>query len=592
MLKSICKILILFFFVALNIMPALAEEGIENFESLIIVNKDGSLSIEENLTVRHEGIKIRRGITKILPAGQGEFYQIHEVLRNGIHEPWNTTYKNGIYILSTGTDTLLQTPDTSVFTIRYTMYDALRRVFNKPYNELYLNLTSGSTLPIKHMHVSVRYPEGTNILSQYGYLNNDTKQQYTPGASFDFYNLLPGDEATIAQIFSRGTVDIGIPTIWRILLYALLATFIYYLLAWFFVGRDPTPHAIVPDWEIPHGLSALDAANIINDGKMPKNSFLIHLLWLIHQKAISIREIQKGQFAKTKGFEITSLPTADKTNPEIKLFISNFPKGTTIYANEPDNEIAYYAAKLNQKTTERMEKRYYHKRTFYTFLGALFLPLAWIAFFPDFLPIILASSIFLFIAIRSRNIHICYILACNIYPLLLCINFGNIWLLTLIIPYIALILIFKYLLFQPSIIGQRSKEKIAGLKMFLKTINGSNIGQKNIIRSKDTINMSMEKRLTPEDMENLFPYAVAFGLEKAWEQKFKAIFGISEWQNLVYTDPHYQNDFTVSLNRITYGVATHPIKPNHKSLPISLGRGGFGGGFGGGGFGGGGFGGR
>lgn len=592
MLKLIYKTAILFFFILFNTLPSFAEEGIENFDSLITVNKDGTLSIEENLTVHHEGYKIRRGITKALFTNKGERYQIHEVLRNSYPEPWFIEYRNNMQILNTGTDALLPAPATSVFTIRYTMYDALRRVFNKPYNELYLNLTGGSTLPVKHIHVSVRYPENTDIISQYGYLNYDTKQQYTPGANFDFYNITPGDEATIAQIFFRGTVNVGIPRIWLILLYALLATIIYYLLAWYFVGRDPTPRAIMPDWEIPQGISALDCAYIINDGKTPKNSFFLHILWLIYQKAVSIREIQKGKFAKTKGFEITPLPDADKTNPEIKMFLSQFPNGTTIYDGEPDNEIADYAETLAKKTGKRMEQKYYHKRTFYTFLGALFLPLAWIYLFPQFIPIIIACSILLLVAIHSRNILVCIILAGNLFPFLLYSSSGNVWLSALLIPYMALIFIFKYLLFQPTIPGQRSKEKVAGLKMFLKTINGSNIAQKNIISSKDLIDMSMEKRLTPEDMENLFPYAVALGLEKAWERKFKTIFGTDSWQNFISANPYYQNNFTHRLNHISRSAATHPLTHSHGSSPFSSGSGGFGGGFGGGGFGGGGFGGR
>ena len=104
--------------------------------------------------------------------------------------------------------------------------------------------------------------------------------------------------------------------------------------------------------------------------------------------------------------------------------------------------------------------------------------------------------------------------------------------------------------------------------------------------------MSMEKRLTPEDMENLFPYAVALGLEKAWERKFKTIFGTESWQNFASANTYYNDNFTHRLDHVTKTAARHPISHSHGSSPFSSGSGGFGGGFGGGGFGGGGFGGR
>lgn len=602
MLKSICKIYITLIFFLFCSIPAHAMEYFENFTSTITVNPDASLSIEENITVHHEGIKIRRGITKILPTNKGESYQIQQVLRNGNQEPWFIDNKGNMLVLNTGDDTFLPSPGVSVYTIRYTMYDALRRVFNKPYNELYLNLTSHGIFPIKEMHVSINYPKGTDIISQYGYINRDTKQNYTPGSSFEFFDLAPGDEATVAQIFSRGTVNVTIPKIWRVLSFALLVTLLYYILAWYFVGRDPTPRAIVPDWEIPQGLSALDCAYIINDGKTPKNSFFIHILWLIYQKAISIREVQKGKFIKTKGFEITPLPDADKTNPEIKMFFSKFPRGATLYEKEPNSKIAGYTDKLIRQCAEKMEKNYYRKRNFYTFLGALFLPLSWLFLFPQGYPLIIfglalvcvlyhSAIEFTFGCIIVTLFYISFI-GIFMYPLILYANIANPWVLAVLIPYISIILIFKYLLFQPTILGQRNKEKIAGLKMFLKTINGSNIEQKNTIRNKNDIDMSMEKRLTPEDMENLFPYAVALGLEKAWERKFKAIFGTENWQNFVANNAYYTDNFTNCLNHITKSVSTYPVSHSHSSSPFSSGSGGFGGGFGGGGFGGGGFGGR
>ena len=146
-------------------------------------------------------------------------------------------------------------------------------------------------------------------------------------------------------------------------------------------------------------------------------------------------------------------------------------------------------------------------------------------------------------------------------------------------------------MFQPTIPGQRQKEKIAGLKMFLKTITGSNISNDNPLNIDNNTGMPMDKRLTPSDMEALFPYAVALGLEKAWERKFKTIFGTDAYQELTTNNIYYQNDFTRQLRQTSLNTARFP-RQTSSSSPFSSGSGGFGGGHAGGGFGGGGGGGR
>lgn len=155
----------------------------------------------------------------------------------------------------------------------------------------------------------------------------------------------------------------------------------------------------------------------------------------------------------------------------------------------------------------------------------------------------------------------------------------------LVLPYVCLILVFKYLMFQPTVIGQRQKEKIAGIKMFLETITGNQIISKDTQTQTDATGMPMENRLTPADMEALFPYAVALGLEKAWERKFKTMFGTEVWQKISSSHIYHTNNFVTNFNHCC-------TKATHIPAPQSSGHGSFGGGFSGGGFGGGGGGGR
>lgn len=57
----------LFLFILLFSLTSFAQEEILNFDSQIIVDKDGGLDVTETITVRAEGDKIKRGIFRVLP---------------------------------------------------------------------------------------------------------------------------------------------------------------------------------------------------------------------------------------------------------------------------------------------------------------------------------------------------------------------------------------------------------------------------------------------------------------------------------------------------------------------------------------------
>lgn len=563
------------------LMPAYAEEYIQHFESDIYVEDDGTLQVEENIIVQHEGVNIRHGIVRGLADSKGERYHIMQVLRNGVEETWSLQQSNGQQNLYIGKEYEILGAGVSSYQITYKVYDALRSVWNKPYIELYWNVTGQWNFPIAETMVHVHYPQGTKVLSSYRY---QTSQQPLNSENFVFGYLPAGEEITIAQIFEKGTVKVRLPMVWQGLLLGLGGMFVFYLLAWLIWGKDPAPRAIVPDWETPKNISALEAAFIHHNGNAPKNSFFIHILWLVYQKAVSIREIQKGKFAKAKGFEINPQAGYVPKQAEEVLFFKYFPKGMTIYDSEPDEQIARYVDKLKQKVSAQLEGKAYHKRKLLTLCGALILPIVWGILFPQQIGLLFFLSVMMFILSATRNFMVCIIIGFNLLPILISMSGQAVPLLVMMLPYVTLVMIFKYLLFQPTVPGQRQKEKILGLNMFLKAITAHNHPVKHPLMTPQGQDLSMEKRLTPEDMEALFPYAVALGLEKQWEKKFVTIFGEQAWQKLTAVYGYYQGDFVNRLNYCTQHAAVYPVKV---SAPYSSGRGGFGGGFAGGGFGGG-----
>lgn len=581
-LLTICFLLLAF--------PLKALEYIENFHSDIMVNPDGSLNIEETITVHHEGIKIKRGIFRDLSTSKGESYKILNVMRNGAPEPWFTEKLGYMLRLNTGDDKFLESPTTSTYTINYIMYDALRPIKDESLNELYLNITGKWDFPIKHLTAEVRYPPDTGVTRQYGYQTNRPKQEYIPDKPFQFFNLAPNEQATIAQAFTQGTVNIPLPKTYRLLILSFLLMLIYYLIAWRIWGKDPAPKAIVPDWEAPKDLSPLECAFINENGQTPNNAFFLHILWLLQQKVINILENKSSGFMGQK--TMYTLTTAEKpeiSNKEMQMYCDNFPNVLTITSTRSER-LADYQQNLTDQLSKKLEKKYYHKRNMLTAIGALIMPLTCLYLFPSTAPLLLwVFCIIAAPAIYSKNMWPSIFIAVIATPVMysyLTATGDYIWP-AVFYGYFILIVIFAHLMFQPTFIGQRQKEKIEGLKMFLKAVSNPDIEQPETADDEENNTerktlLSNKKRLTPKDMDNLFPYAIALRLEKEWSKKYADIFGyatVAKNTHNLWFQPKFQTNFSQCCK------TSAPLQQSSLGLGSS-GRGCAGGGFGGGGGGG------
>jgi len=568
--------------------PLKASEYIEHFHSDIMVNPDGSLNIEETITIHHEGFRIKRGICRDLSTSKGESYKILNVMRNGENEHWFTEKQTSLLRLNTESGKPLENPGTSTYVINYIMYDALRPIRNENLNELYLNITGKSGFPINHVTAEVHYPPKTGVIRQYSYQTNQTRQEYLPDKPFEFFNLAPQEQVTIAQAFTKGTVNVPFPKIYRLLIISFILMLIYFMIAWHFWGRDPTPKAVVPDWEIPKDLSPLDCAFINKNGEAPGNSFFLHIIWLLQQKIINIMENKGTHFMQQKTFyTLTTNEKPKDLNKEVQLYYKNFPNVLTLASN-PSNRLAQYQQDLIRQTRRKLENKSYHKREWITTIGALIMPLTCFYLFPDmgvalYMMFILVASP----AIFSRKMWPLYFVTLIITPILYLYiaSTGEYLWPAIFYGYFVLLIVFTHLMFQPTPIGQRQKEKIEGLKMFLKAVStpahAEESPDENEPEKKPVL--SKEKRLTPKDMDNLFPYAVALGLEKEWSKKYQAIFG-SAALALATHDIWHNANFKTNFSNTCKTAASLP--PSASSGGGSFGRGFAGGGFGGGGVGG------
>ena len=192
-LREICySFLVLLFFLPVFGTPgtsfAADSERITDFQSWILVHRDGSMSVSEEIRVICEGKQIKRGIFRDFPTRykdrHGKTFQVtfdvREVLRNGRPESYHIeNLSNGERVYMGRKDTLLKP---GAYTYRISYKTSRQIGFFKDFDELYWNVTgNGWSFPIDHAEAVVSLPPGAKILKETAYtgVQGGKGQDYT-----------------------------------------------------------------------------------------------------------------------------------------------------------------------------------------------------------------------------------------------------------------------------------------------------------------------------------------------------------------------------------------------------------------------------
>ena len=258
MKKLLCWLFLLFVS-----FPAWTMEQINSFHSDINIQPDGSVIITETLNVRHEGIKIRRGLVRSLPTNSGEKYQLISVKRNGTPEPSFVEKTYGFYHINTGNDSFLPKPADSTFEITYQVWHILRKY--DTHDELYWNVTGDDwDFPILKASAQVHLPHGAQMTKQTsfaGRTNTNNNGLYHDNGLWSAPKPLSrGEQLTIVAGFTPDVVDIKAPPALSDTYQYLTALYIFFLgyciTVWYLKGKDPLQRAIMPLYDAPKDVSA------------------------------------------------------------------------------------------------------------------------------------------------------------------------------------------------------------------------------------------------------------------------------------------------------------------------------------------------
>jgi hypothetical protein len=552
----------------------LGYERILNYDSKITINEDSSIDVVEDITVEAENAEINHGIYRDYPTDYRDSlgfiktttFEINQVQRDGRNEPYHTAKViNGTRLFIGDSGRIL---DPGIYTYKIVYHSQRQLGFYSNHDELFYNVTGNSWLfPIEKASATVYLPDNVqlndvSILAFTG-LQNAKGKDYTFSkntlngtAIFSFKTtrqLEENEGFSIVVGWPKGFVSQQANTngIVQTLLdnYLLIFAFLgmggillYYAIAWFVVGRDPSGKTIIPLFTPPAGLTPAAVR------------YLMHMNF--DDEVVSAALIDASVKGKIKILEhddtyeiqtVGELNYDDLPNEEYVL-LTNLLGGSNSIVLENSNYAAINSAKKQLKAAlDKKVGQYFIQNSPVFYLGLVFSLIYYgviilinsltttdsqvggAVFILGFLGVsayaVFNQSIVSAFKLLKVKLRLKYLMkflgnGCIFLILMLIIilvwaglalpEIGLLLSLILIIPGI-LIFVFRSALRAHTLDGKILVDKVAGFRMFLMATEKERIG-------------IMHKKMNTADIdtyEKYLPYAMALDIEPQWSEQFK-----------------------------------------------------------------------
>ncbi|KHK04002.1 DUF2207 domain-containing protein [Desulfovibrio sp. TomC] len=257
---------------------AAAPERILSFDSRVVIAATADLTVTETIRVLATGASIRQGIVREFPTryttpdGKSATvdFRVLSVRRDGHSEDYHTASAgNGVNVYM-GKKGVNIPPGEHVYELTYAT-DGQIGLFDG-YDELYWNVTgNGWRLPIDKAAAEIHLPPGADIRQSAAYTGpagakgRDYTIHTTPGIFFceTTRPLPPGQGLTVAVAFPKGFITLPTPLeralsgqAFHMAAAGLAVVTVFFLTAWYLVGRDPKRGLTIPLFTPPADLSA------------------------------------------------------------------------------------------------------------------------------------------------------------------------------------------------------------------------------------------------------------------------------------------------------------------------------------------------
>jgi uncharacterized membrane protein YgcG len=553
-------------------LPLVAQqnERILSYDSTITVHENGSLTVRESIRVHANGDKIKHGIYRDFPTEYKDKLGIHKhvpfevlsVTRDDRPEDYHTSsLSNGVRVYIGPRFSSIPPGD---YTYAIT-YQTDRQIgFYKDREELYWNVTgNGWGFPIEHATATVQLPDKIppRLVETYGYTGpqgyqgRDFKATLNSGRRYYFETtspLAPRDGFTIVCWWDRGYMQEPSDDQKRswfyednqgmvVAVFGLIVVFIYQIVSWVKVGRDPAPGTIVPQYLPPDELSAAGMRELVKMG-FDNKCFAACIVGMAAKKYLSIEKDALDQFALTanKDPKFQSLLTAEENLIADRLF----SRSQRVLLSKSNHDVIGEAVKaLKTSLANRIEKVYFVRNGRYLGPSAVISILTMLAaiWFSDSQMKPVAMFMLVWLTFWSFGVAMLMFQVFNLWKAAIkgglkgFFTYGGAIFLTLFaLPFVAgeifgiftlgtatsyvtvgvfgaLIasnFIFHEALKAPTRLGRELLDKIQGFRLFLAATDGDQLKRMAPINwNADTFNRYL-------------PYAIALDVEEDWASKF------------------------------------------------------------------------
>ncbi|MCK7610805.1 DUF2207 domain-containing protein [Roseibium sediminicola] len=564
-----CLAIVSVCFLLLANLTAQADERVLNYLSDIELGADGGLTVTETITVRVEWNQIERGIYRDFPltakAANGRLYRVGfdllSVEMDGEPAPHFIRDNNKGIRIYVGEESRFVPKGIHTYTLKYRTDRQVR--FFDTHDELYWNVTGNDwSFAIDEVTARVTLPDSVRAIEWTAYTGafGETYQNYTAEASDDrsevtfkttqtlWYNegltiVVTMPVGSIArpdssQAFQNFLQDYRADLIGGA---GALIVFVFYLIAWLRVGRDPAKGGIFPRFTPPADISPalaryIDKRGFGDGGWIALSAACLNLAV---KNRLSLREEDddmtlslniRGRDGKAPGEDLPKGEAAlekwlDKRGHPLKL---NKANGTSIQklgniftgAITSENHNVFFRSNWLILVTGVLLSL--------ATLVALFLLAPQAPNEQEFMILFLFLSVFatvfpsafglIFLPVSNYPLRIVIVLAIvgiALFGAALLAGLATGGLDTLpAVPVVVMVLVGTNLLAMsfmgaPTLLGREKLDIIEGLKLYLS------------VAEKDRLNMSEAPDMSTGHFEELLPYAVALGVEKPWAKAFE-----------------------------------------------------------------------
>jgi len=564
------NILRLCFLVLLAAVPAAAQtERIRSFDSRITVNSDGSMQVVETIAVESAGVDIVHGIYRDFPTRYNDragnhysvLFDVVSVRRDGNSEPYHTEdLSNGVRVYF-GSSSYDLPPGNHTYQFAYRTNRQLG--FFRDHDELYWNVTGNAwKFPIDMATATVLLPPNVRSqvtdLSGYTGYQGDKGQAYKArdedgNPTFRAGNLAPQQGLTIAVSWPKGLI--AEPTAeqkraWFIAdnkstfvgLAGVIVVFLYYVMIWGMVGKDPAHGTIVPLYEPPDNMSP-GAMRFLERMGGDEKGFTAAIMGLAAKGYLTIEQDESKTYKLVRRKNATDKDSS-LSGDEKSLARTLFEDGSPLVLENKNHEVLLRARKgletnlhaSIETTSFRTNGRYLWPGIVLSLLttvimvslsGGSRLPVAlfmsvWLTGWSFGVYALVSSVIRAWKSVRTEGVlgaGQAGFLTLFTLPFVAgeCLGLGMlIWACGvatagLIAGAIGVNVLFHHLLKAPTLAGRALMDRVEGFKMFLTAVES------------DRLQTIARPDKTPQLFERFLPYAFALGVEHAWAQQFSQV---------------------------------------------------------------------